>query len=499
MPFKAPSKRKMEEAFSTPPQDGPRKVLFKSSRMPSDPAKEVTSNAGAIVESIARSFSFSTTNEKEVVIDELAFAASGVGTLGSYPAMDIKPTTKISSNDGEKSLNFFGTLNLESMPKEGRCKYNPSPFSKDDIDRMVFVSEKAQPHQGDMLSALRRFNDFLDKNPHISPKAAALAAFAVQAAGSISPAGAARLTAQVVEGLRAARIEVGSLALCDLILQGLELMQAEIGHQHAVDLTDDEARSFLPTEAPQNGYPVRKVQCRVVMWLMLTSGARDADLLHNVERISIDSEKRRLIIEFFVTKTNRTASDKRVVSFPWFTDPDKHVLSILSKKQLSKEDLVDCDGLNYVLKAANLKTVKDAKTGKERSITSYSFRRCFIHRVIRWYTDDDGLVDWMKVIQWTGHKSESIVASTYHQGTNLKIPNELTVPKNAGGSPPPGLDETRGYSNLKERKTSAVMACSPHQPPAPTMAGSKPKINLLQWMIDKSKDENGKTPIEKKE
>ena len=93
-----------------------------------------------------------------------------------------------------------------------------------------------------------------------------------------------------------------------------------------------------------------------------------------------------------------------------------------------EEKLPDADALNLVLRASDSKKIEQVPGKGPRSITTYSFRRLFIQRVIKWYTDEEGVVDWMKVIQWSGHKTSEIVASTYSEGQVLSFPANNSGP-----------------------------------------------------------------------
>ena len=108
-------------------------------------------------------------------------------------------------------------------------------------------------------------------------------------------------------------------------------------------------------------------------------------------------------------------TQKRHVSFPFVCAPDEAIREYLTQKH----PLPGTQRCNYVLHkaTAHLKTVNG------RSATTYSFRRLFEHRIIKWYTSDDGTVAWMKVIQWSGHKDERVLKGSYGQAQNLVIPH----------------------------------------------------------------------------
>lgn len=351
-------------------------------------------------------------------IDELSYNEVSADKRGAvYLALEKHTLTSIKASDGQEAI-FFGRLDMSKVPNRGNCKYAAQRFTGDDLHRLQELASKATPHEKTVLSDTRRFVDFLEANPGVESMGAALAQFAAQAAGHLGPASAKNLAKNVKGALLAARVETGSLALCDAVLDGLDLTYAEAGAQHAVDITEVECKSWLPFDPP---YRIKKVQARAMIWIMCTCGARNADILRAAMSIQLDLAHSRLSATFAVTKTNRTVSDKRTVSFPFFCKPDLDILSFMNSKGW-EEQLPDADALNAVLKKADLKKVVQVQGKDPRSITSYSFRRLFIHRVISWYTDDEGIVDWMKVIQWSGHKTDDIVCSTYSVGQVLTFP-----------------------------------------------------------------------------
>ena len=265
---------------------------------------------------------------------------------------------------------------------------------------------------------------------------AALAQFAAQAAGSLGPGSAKNIASNVKDALKAARVPIGSLVLCDAVLDGLELAYAEEGADHAIDATEEEVLSWLPPNPP---FRIRKKEARAIIWIMCTCGARVADIIRAALSISLDMTQKRLQVIFKVTKTGRSVGEKRSVSFPFFCQPDSEVVNFISSQNFAEvilemfsrtvngKKVADCSPLNKVLAAAVLRQGlrKDGKGTRE--VTTYSFRRLFIQRVISWYTDEDGVIEWMKVIQWSGHKTHTIVSSTYSKGQVLVAPSKPTI------------------------------------------------------------------------
>jgi len=191
------------------------------------------------------------------------------------------------------------------------------------------------------------------------------------------------------------------------VSSALQNEYAAQGVKHAIDITEEEARIFLTL--------IHAVDVRTAMWLMQTVGARNKDLkrLQSWQYSFLDDQQR-IEIQFMVTKTIGDVTQKRHVSFPFVIPPDEGVRKFL----LNKEQLPKTQRCNEVLR----KALEHVKCVSGRTPTTYSFRRLFEHRIIRWYTRDDGTVEWMKVLQWSGHKDETVLKGSYSQVQKLEVP-----------------------------------------------------------------------------
>ena len=298
-----------------------------------------------------------------------------------------------------------GGLDSDRTPGLGKSRYEVRPVSADDITSARELINSATPSAGTTLSNHRKFETWKAENPSIRSNGFAIAMFATQAAKTLSPGTASHMATAELNFLRSCGESIRDFPLLKHIIQGLDLRYAQEGANHALDITDEEAGSFLPK--------IKRIDVRALVWLMLTCGARDADLLRLVD-LQMTLHLAKLELEFRVTKTSRTVADKRHVSFPFVHPVDQEVRDFLSKPHT----LPVCDTVNKVLKAAKLKVVDG------RSITTYSFRRLFDQRVIAWYTDHDGCTDWLRVIAWSGHTDTKIVASTYAKCKELKVPKK---------------------------------------------------------------------------
>ena len=334
-----------------------------------------------------------------------------------------------------------GGLNSERTPAEGQSRFKVHEVDKDDIDAVRHLVDSATPSAEATLSNHRKFLKWREENPTVVSNGFAIAMFATQAAKTLSPGTASNMATAELKHLRSCGETIKDMAFLGHVIEGLDLQYAQLGAKHAVDITDEEAAGFL--------LQIKRIDVRALVWLMLTCGARDADLLRLVD-LQMTIHEASLELEFRVTKTARSVADKRHVSFPFVHQLDKDVRAFLSKPHT----LPGCDTVNKVLKAAKLK--EENVGGKRRSITTYSFRRLFDQRVISWYTDPDGCTEWLKVITWSGHADSKIISSTYAQCKVLKVPKkrpaETEAPAPTCASSP---SEPVTALQLQEKKTSS--------------------------------------------
>ena len=327
----------------------------------------------------------------------------------------------ITSTDGTRSTTFIGHHDVARTPGQGKVRIEPHPLTSADVERATALVAKGTPNSESSLSVLRRYDEFRKANPAITSHGVGILCFCSQQVrkGGVGPGAARNMAKELLTTLRTSMETIENCPLVNAMLLGLEREYAEIGAKHAVDITEAEALEFLSH--------VNRVDVRAALWLILTCGARVADLLRlEVEQLFIDLVGRRLRIVFKVTKNRTMVSEKYDVSFPFMTNPDAEVVNFLN---LGRQ-LANCDSINYVLKKAKFKFEGG------RSITTYSFRRVFEHRVIEWYTDEDGIVEWTKVIAWTQHQDDKALKGHYNNVTLLKVPKAKGTTK---ASEPPVL------------------------------------------------------------
>ena len=337
---------------------------------------------------------------------------SGFRPRFDFPALG-RSTSSIMSRDGMRSATFIGAHNVDRMPNAGKVRVEAQPLTTDDVQRAEELVAKGAPNSEPTLSLLRRYEDFRAQNPQITSHGVGVLGFCSQQTrnGGIGPGTGRNMAKELLAILRASQETIEGCPLVNAMLLGLEREYAELGAKHAIDITETEALDFLSR--------VIRLDVRAALWLLLTCGARVADLLRlEDEQLILDVVARRLRVVFKVTKNRTTVSEKYDVSFPFMSSPDAEVVAFLN----SGRQLPNCDSINHVLKKGKFKSVG------VRNITTYSFRRVFEHRIIEWYTDEDGITEWTKVIAWTQHQDDKALKGHYNKVTVLKTPKLKVAP-----------------------------------------------------------------------
>jgi len=331
---------------------------------------------------------------------------------------ELETSPTVIAESGGASLEFSGGINVKHMPSEGKMRVPPGEIGAEDLQRVEQVMEKSNTNDSTVLSSVRAYVKFRKANPSLKAHGRALVCFGAQQTkvGGITPGSALNKLNNIVDYIRANGKGIGEWKLLKRFMSGLEIEQAMLGHSHAIDIdTDEEAFQYIRN--------IRAADVRAALWLMMTCGARVADLLRlQLEgQLAIDIKDARLHIEFRVTKNRRKTSEKFAVSFPFVQPPDDEVAEIIVNLFKAEEiPLPDVKRVLSVLKGMCKR--ENLFVGQKKCLTSYSFRRRFDHRIISWYTDDDGITEWLKVIEWTGHKETKALRGSYAKATKLSKP-----------------------------------------------------------------------------
>jgi len=187
-------------------------------------------------------------------------------------------------------------------------------------------------------------------------------------------------------------------------LRGMDLKAATEKVEHAPDITEERAAHIILalTEAQDVAFS---------LWAMCMAGGRVADLLRlSAGQFKVSPDGKRIAVEFLVTKSSRTQNErysisvqsaeleatKHAVSFDsWIPFQERWRPFLLQPKPFT----ANVNRVNHVLD----------KFGSE---TTYSFRRLFVNRVIDRFTED-GVTEWCKVIEITGHQQKTNAKASY--------------------------------------------------------------------------------------
>ena len=172
------------------------------------------------------------------------------------------------------------------------------------------------------------------------------------------------------------------------LVRGLELRAAAEVPNHAPDISEERAEFILES--------ITALDVQFSLWMLLNVGARAADL-NRLEECQIGIANGRVAVDFRITKVVRTQKERYSVSLPiWLPFKEGWRPFLTQSKPLT----ADCDRINRILHHAGFPE------------TSYSFRRLFVNRIIDRFTED-GLVNWVKVIEVTGHQQAMTARGSY--------------------------------------------------------------------------------------
>ena len=186
------------------------------------------------------------------------------------------------------------------------------------------------------------------------------------------------------------------------LLKGLQLRAASEVPDHALDITEERAVFILES--------IRALDVQFSLWTLLNIGARAADLLRLLE-CQIGIAGGQIAVDFRITKVVRTQKDRFSVTLPTWIPFKECWRPFLAQ---AKPFTADCDRINRILHDAGF------------AETSYSFRRLFVNRIIDRFTEED-LVNWVKVIEITGHQQAGTVRGSYRLPQAPKVRGKGTV------------------------------------------------------------------------
>ena len=186
-------------------------------------------------------------------------------------------------------------------------------------------------------------------------------------------------------------------------------MKCEKDYNHARDITVAEGLDIFSKLSGG---------AKVTAWMQLNFGTRVADGLRVARdqmRIEAGDEVNPLgyvTLWFRMTKNRRCVKNRFSVRLPLFTICPPEVIAALKIGPKDIMATMDLDAYN-----AALKHVCPGVDG----LTSYSFRRLFVHRMMERCKSDEGLVDWLDVIKLTGHLKVETVRTSYSEPFQMNL------------------------------------------------------------------------------
>lgn len=184
----------------------------------------------------------------------------------------------------------------------------------------------------------------------------------------------------------------------------LSLRKARLGRKHAVDATTPDLAQIL------NNCPSCIPRTRLI--IMYLTGARNADLEEQRDGtwyIAPLDDSVQIKMEVLVAKARRLPEDHTTLTLsgravPW------NLLSPSAKN----------DALHWKPSAQKC-TTADLLIWMKRNVqglTSYSFRRNYVHRMVEMFTGADDIVCWKNVMEKTLHFSERTIKASYMKHTS---------------------------------------------------------------------------------
>ena len=180
-------------------------------------------------------------------------------------------------------------------------------------------------------------------------------------------------------------------------IKGLDLRATQEQRDHAIDISQERAIEIINT--------IRDHRVAYTIWAMCMCGGRAGDLLR-LDRDGFTILGEFVHVHFKVTKAARRQNEQYSIDLPiWYPLPAR----LLSYSRKEKPFDSDADRINSVLHKAGF------------AETSYSFRRLFVNGIIERLTEN-GITNWMKVIELTGHETPKVVKSLYKDQSVALLP-----------------------------------------------------------------------------
>jgi len=290
-------------------------------------------------------------------------------------------------------LQHIGGAPLSAMPREGHRKWGTLPVTENTRTHTEELLIAGRPGISGMLSIHRAYEKW--KNVRLRQLLSCGEALAVFG-GYLHEAGLKASTcstyvysAMFFEKRLHHQMDPQWFLAHDMI-RALNRQACSEERDHAYDTTEEDVIKMLDT--------VRNPEVTWAIWAMCTCGGRAADLLKLGETGgSFQVFGKHVKVHFKVTKNRTEQSEQYSLNLPILI-PFRKEWSELASRQ--NPFTVSAQKINDTLHAAGFRE------------TSYSFRRLFINQVIERLTED-GVTNWLKVIELTGHQQIKMVKGLY--------------------------------------------------------------------------------------
>jgi len=187
----------------------------------------------------------------------------------------------------------------------------------------------------------------------------------------------------------------------DDLFKILELLHASEEVEHAIDITYEKALDLLRQLTGDALF---------LCWLMVHTGARAKDLqrmLFSQFSFCAINDVAVMKVHFKYTKGRRSETKQYVLPVKltdevWIPDEVKTRFRVTYK-----------DAYLIKIGANDLNKAIHHLGPQFEGITSYSFRRLFVHRVIEMFKDDEGHIAWAEAVKLTGHVHVETLRTSY--------------------------------------------------------------------------------------
>lgn len=317
------------------------------------------------------------------------------------PSPEVIPRSSIPSRIGlwnlvpnaEKVLNHLGGAPLSALPREGHRKWGSLPVTEITKQHTEELLIAGRPGISGMLSIHRAYEKWkASRLQKILSCGETLALFG----GYLHESGlkASTCSTYVYSALffekRLLHPHDPQWFLAYDIIRALNRQACYEEREHAYDTTEEDVIKMLDV--------IRNHEVTFAIWAMSTCGARAADLLRLGESGgSFQVFGKHVKVHFKITKNHTEQSEQYSLTLPILIPFRKEWSELAARPS---PFTVSAQKINDTLHAAGFKE------------TSYSFRRLFINQVIERLTEN-GVTQWMKVIELTGHKQVKMVKGLY--------------------------------------------------------------------------------------